>query len=102
MHDSKNYGNIKISKILRWRVELSQYHYEIVYRAGKLNAVADTLSRASCARLFDSSLYDIHAGLCHPGITRTYHFVKSKNLPYSLDDVRKVVNACKVCAEIRP
>ena len=83
MHDSKNYGNIKISKILRWRVELSQYHYEIVYRAEKLNAAADTLSRASCARLFDSSLYDIHAisgytgnaGLCHPGITRTYHFV---------------------------
>ena len=48
------------------------------------------------------SLYDIHAGLCHPGITRTYHFVKSKNLPYSLHDVRKVVNACKTCAEIKP
>ena len=57
------------------------------------------MSRAYCARLFDSSLYDIHAGLCHTGITRTF---KSKNLPYSLDDVRKVVNACKVRAEIKP
>ena len=45
---------------------------------------------------------DIHAGLCHPGITRTYHFVRSKNLPFSLDDVRKLVNKCKICAEIKP
>ena len=44
----------------------------------------------------------MHAGLCHPGITRTYHFVKSKNLPFSLDDVRKVVTNCKICAEIKP
>ena len=75
MCDSKNHSKIKNAKILRWRVELSLYHYKIVYCVGKLNAAADTLSRAYCARLFDSSLYDIHAGLCHPGITRTYHFV---------------------------
>ena len=87
MYNSKNHGKIKNAKILRWYVKLSQYHYEIVYRAEKLNAAADTLSRAYCARLFDSSLYDIHAGLCHPGITRTYHFVQSKDLPYSLGDV---------------
>ena len=80
MYDSKNHGKIKNAKILRWRIELSQYQYEIIYRAGKLNAAADTLSRAYSALLFSSSLYDIHAGLCHPGITRTYHFVRSKNL----------------------
>ena len=102
MYDSKNHGKIKNAKILRWRIELSQYQYEIVYRAGKLNAAADTLSRTYSASLFCSSLYDIHAGLCHLGITRTYHFVRSKNLPFSLDDVRKVVNKCKICAEIKP
>ena len=77
-------------------VQRARNRHKIIYRDGKLNATADTLSRAYCARLFDSSLYDIHAGLCHPGIKRTYHFVQSKNLPYSLDDVRKVVNAYKV------
>ena len=42
MYDSKNHGKIKNAKILRWRIELSQYQYEIVYRTGKLNSAADT------------------------------------------------------------
>ena len=100
MYDSKNHGKIKNAKILRWRIELSQYQYEIIYRAGKLNAAADTLSRAYSALLFCRSLYDTHASLCHLGITRTHYFVRSKNLPFSLNDVRKVVNEGKICAEI--
>ena len=102
MYDNKNRGKIKNAKILRWQIELSQYQYEIVYRAGKLNAAADTLSRAYCASLSFSTLYEIHAGLCHPGVTRTYHFVKSKNLPFSLEDVRKMISNCRICAEIKP
>ena len=101
MYDNKNRGKIKNAEILRWRIELSQYQYEIVYRAGKLNAAADTLSRAYCASLSFSTLYEIHAGLCHPGVTRTYHFAKSKNLPFSLEDVRKMISNCRICAEIK-
>ena len=85
MYDSENHGKIKNAKILRWRIELSQYQYEIIIcRAGKLHAAADTLSRAYSASLFCSSLYNIRAGLCHPGITRTYRFVTSINLPFLL------------------
>jgi len=62
----------------------------------KLNTAPDTLSRAYCANFYSSSLYEIHAGLCHPDITRTYHFIKSKNLSFSLNDVRKIVNDCKI------
>ena len=76
--------------------------YEIVHRAGKINAAADALSRAYCANLSISTLYDIHAGLCHPGVTRTYHFVKLKNLPFSLENVREMISNCKICAEIKP
>ena len=92
MYDSKNHGKIKHAKILRWRIEVSQYKYEIIYCAGKLNAAADTLSHTYSAPLFSTSLYDIHANLFHSGITRTYHFVKFKNLPFSLNDVCKIVN----------
>ena len=60
------------------------------------------MSRIYCANLNFSSLYEIHAGLCHPGITRTYHFIKMKNLPYSIVKVRKIVNECRICAEIKP
>ena len=91
-----------VSNEIRQRLLENKYQYEIIYRPGKLNVAADTLSCAYCANLFSSSLYEVHAGLCHPGITRTYHFVKSKNLPFSLDDVRKVVTNCKICAEIKP
>ena len=31
-----------------------------------------------------------------------YHFVKSKNLPYSLNDIRKMTSAFKICYEIKP
>jgi len=40
--------------------------------------------------------------LCHPGVTRLIHYVRAKNLPYSVDDVRKVVGDCSVCAEVKP
>ena len=102
MYDCKSRGKIKNAKILRWRIELSQYNHEIVYRSGKLHAAADTLSRVYCASLTNSVLYDIQAELCHPGVTRMHHFVKSKNLPYSLDEVRKVLNNCRICAEVKP
>ena len=100
--NGKNHTKIKNAKLLRWRIELSQFEYDIVYRAGKFNTAADTMSRIYCANLNFSSLYEIHAGLCHPGITRTYHFIKMKNLPYSIEEVRKIVNGCRVCAEIKP
>ena len=41
--------------------------------------------------LHENTLHNIHASLCHPGITRLNHYVRAKNLPYSVDDVRKVV-----------
>ena len=31
-----------------------------------------------------------------------YHFVKSKNLPFSLEDVHKMISNCRRCAEIKP
>lgn len=30
------------------------------------------------------------------------HFVRSKNLPYSVENIRQVINSCKVCAEVKP
>lgn len=38
-------SSFKNSKILRWRLELENFDYEVKYREGKTNVVADALSR---------------------------------------------------------
>jgi len=32
-------------RVLRWRLKLAEYEYEVVYKAGKTNINADALSR---------------------------------------------------------
>ena len=97
-------GKIKNEKLLRWRLELSAYSFEIQYRPGKFNFGADALSRDSVvsASVSKHSLSDLHESLGHPGITRLYHFIKIKNLPFSLDEVKRTIDLCKTCAEVKP
>lgn len=103
MFDQANRGKVKNDKIARWRLELASYSYEISYRPGDKNTTPDMISRADLvASVSFHSLADIHENLCHPGITRLWHFVKARNLPYALDDVRKLVDNCHVCARFKP
>ena len=122
MFDSTNHGKIKNDKIARWRVQLSNFKFDIIYRPGASNSAPDALSRPPppfCASIFSSveieydnlcastdssgnTLQETHDQLCHPGIVRMNHFVKSKNLPFSLDDSKKLVNSCEVCCKIKP
>ena len=104
MFDYNKHGKIKNDKILRWRAELSCFNFEIKYRPGKDNVTADCLTRAHC-NAFGSNLIrltELHDGLCHPGIARLAHYVRTKNLPYSTEDVKTVVSQCRTCAEIKP
>ena len=103
MLDSRRRSKIKNNKVQQWRLELASYSYEIKYRPGKQNVGPDTLSRAFCSSLSaSSSQEDIHRQLCHPGVTRMLHFVRTKNLPFSTTEVKRVVSNCKTCAEVKP
>ena len=105
MFDQNNHGKIKNDKIARWRLKLSNFKFDTVYRPGKENVVADALSRVnSCSAMVhsESKLKEIHDSLCHPGVTRTCHFVKTRNLPYSVADIRKMIESCRVCQELKP
>ena len=76
MFNPQNKGKIKN----RWRLELSCYSFDIVYRPGKENIVADTFSRVYCSAINTDTLYKLHNALCHPGITKNdcFHtFTKS-------------------------
>ena len=94
MFDQRNRGKIKNDKIMRWGIELACYSFDIVYRPGKENVLPDALSRATSASAPHDALYKLHEALCHPGVTRLNHFVRTKNLPYSLDEVKCVTSQC--------
>ncbi len=79
MFDNKQRGKIKNDMIMRWRTELLCYAFNIVYRPGAENVPPDTLSRAFCATLPSSgALHELHKSLCHLGVTRMFHFVKTR------------------------
>ena len=92
MFDQQHRSKIKNEKIMRWRLELACFKYDIVYRPGNRNVTADALSRISAATASGVDLMELHAALCHPGITRMVHWVRSKNLPYSVEEVKRTVS----------
>ena len=96
-------GKMKNDKIQRWKIELSCFDFDIKFRPGKENVTADCLTRAFCAALSQTDmLKELHISLCHPGIVRFYHYVRTNNLPFSMEDVKQVVSQCITCAEIKP
>ena len=102
MFDNRRRSKIKNAKIARWRLELSQYKYDISYRPGNENPAADTFSRiaAICHPL--QELRNLHDQLCHPGVTRLSHFVRQRNLPFTQEQVKTVTNSCKSCLFHKP
>ena len=100
MFDQTHHGKIKNDKIARWRIELSPFNFDIIHRPGKYNITADCLSRSHyCSSV---ELRKLHDQLCHPGVTRLTHFVRSRNLPYSVSDVKQITSTCKECSELKP
>ena len=64
MHDKKHKSKIKNDRISRWRVELSQYKFDIIYCPGKDNVAADALSCHAATTSSLKELHDIHEKLC--------------------------------------
>ena len=102
MFNPKSKSKIKNVKIIRWTLELACFSYEIAYRSGKQNAATDALTRICSSTTTADKLHSLHEDLCHPGVTRMLHLVRSKNMPYSVENVRAVVQACQVCSEMKP
>ena len=67
MFDTKHHSKIKNDKVMRWRIELSMYNFDIIYLAGEENIPADALSRVKSMSL---TIDELHRSLCHPGVTR--------------------------------
>ena len=101
MLDNRKRTKIKSNKIQCLRLKLASFCYAIKYRPEKHNVAVNSLSRTLCTSMTTSNLTEIHAGFCHPGVTRLIHFVRTKNLPFSTEDVRRVRSSCQTCAELK-
>ena len=105
-------SKIKNVKIQNWRLELSEYRFDVEYRPRKFNSAPNALTRnpkakkmygqVSSISIRVNLLEKLHKDLGCPGITRLFHQVKIRNLPYSLADVTKVCNSCLSCSELKP
>ena len=102
MYETKNFGKIKNEEILRWRMDLASFNYDIFYRPGKENAAPDTLTQAYCAAFSFEKVYKIF--IKHYVIQELleWHTVRSRNLPYSLEEVKKMTASCPDCADLKP
>ena len=105
MFDQSKKGKIKNYKIICWRTELSCYSFDIQYQPVKDNILPDCLSRDTvyfCITLNSSeNLFDLYKALCHPGVTRMIHFIRARNLPCSVNDIKKITESRKECCKLK-
>jgi hypothetical protein len=92
MFDSRKRTKIKNNKIQAWRLELGSFSYTAEYRPRKDNVAPGSFTRAFSASMSSNNLEEIHIGLCHLGVTRMLHFVKSNGTFHTpLKKLRKCV-----------
>jgi hypothetical protein len=103
------------SRLLRWRLKLEEYEYEVVYKKGSNNTNADTLSRIHVAEGHTDS-YDDISGLTegerqkifqeirdkpiggHLGMNRTYDKLKIfTSWPGMKQELEEYIRVCEIC-----
>ena len=95
------------SRLLRWRLLLAEYDFEIVYRAGKKNCNADCLSRypevnvntidVERKQKIIHEMHDCPIG-GHQGITRTLERIQLYTTwPNIEQEVKDYIRKCQIC-----
>ena len=106
-----------IPKIVRWRLQLSEYDFAIEHVPGKENVVADGLSRVlSALRVefdeptlsFDVLFRQLHnAVVGHHGVLRTEHMLSAvvpswrTRFPNARERLRELCRTCPVCQKVK-
>ena len=98
MFDSKQSGKIKNDKIQKRRVELAYYSFDIKYRLERENVTAFTLFRAYGSGI-SLDIGKLLKSLCQPGVTWMMHLVRLRNLPFFVNDVKRLSASFNLCAD---
>lgn len=105
--DSKNNTFIHTCnnpKVLRWRMEMLAYDYEIRHIAGRDNPVSDHCSRAFRIVEQSDKIERVHSDVVgHMGITQTLKRLEDEGWrwPTMRQDVTTFIQQCAVCAKTR-
>ena len=102
MFDQYTKSKIKNDKKYCWRLGLLYYSFDIFYRKGLDNVAPGTFSRVYCTSLNNKSLKSLHESLRHPRVTQMAAFVHSRNLPFSVEDIRSMIKQCAICQQCKP
>ena len=96
---SKKMRKIKNDKIMRWRVVMSCYSYDKKYRPGNEITRRCFIKNMQFSNWRPAALTGSAWCTLSPwDYPRFFHFIKSRNLPYSLEDVKHTVSHCGTCA----
>jgi hypothetical protein len=102
------------SRLLRWRIQLEEYDYEIIYKKGAQNTNADALSRINTLIKEESEevtenigedkkkqiLYEYHDAPLggHRGMNKTYIAIEIRfSWPNMKKEIEEYVKRCKSC-----
>ena len=105
------------SRLLRWRIKLEEYDYEVVYQKGALNTNADALSRISSLKgakgtpeenrererdkeTKDTILYEYHDSPVggHRGMNKMFREIRKQyEWPNMRREIEQYVKWCKSC-----
>jgi len=101
------------SRLMRWRIQLAEYDYEIVHRSGAQNTNANALSRISSVNTVEEDLADIpdeskrkailhefHDSPVggHRGMNKTYRAIRAHyTWPNMRREIEEYIKRCKSC-----
>jgi len=100
------------SRLMRWRIQLAEYDFEIVHKSGSQNTNADALSRIGRVSTIEEQmgppddktrkqiLYEFHDSPVggHRGMNKTYRAISLQyTWPNMRRDVEDYVRQCKSC-----
>jgi len=85
-----------------WRFELGQLNCSIRHRPGKDNVAPDAMSCICSSMSSVSQLRLLHDQLVHPGFARMYRFIRSRNLPYTSEETKDIIEKCGTCSRLKP